>query len=316
MWVVKLYRTDSMEAAMRHMAETNRNVIVYWRHKTIKPIRMRLNLTRDILCEVAMSWMPMAQAAVDRWAQRGGVLIWKPHPLAHRAPVPACDAMLFIECPMQIDQFNHITKDVKQEVVVYRPPTWELHNESVEQYWPGKNTYSTLDAIAGALVGRELTEEMEGVLRACGYPAASTAAFTAWDIEQLTGWNERHLKLVMHYKYKFNYGRWHLYSLRFPPDDPELLWAYNIIRQQPEVSRKVHTLRLARPAGSYVHGFKTMLKRLEKENYVVREDSIYVLNTAHRPLDYDRIDAITNMHRGRWFAMKALVDGAQEYLLD
>ena len=313
MWVVKIYQTHDMEAAMRRMYETNRNSVVYWRHRSNKPIRMRLNMVRDIPVEQCHAWKPFAQATIERWQTRGGVMVWRPHPLTHKAPVPACDAMLFVECPLQIDRFNASIANVKQEVIVYRPPTWKVHNDTVDHFYPGKDTYITLEAIAKALVGRELTEEMQGVLDACGYPASSTAVFTGWDIEQLTGWSEAYLKYALHYKYRYHSGRWCVYSVRIPPDDADMRWAYDILRQQPEVSRKTHAMRLGIPAGPFIPGFKTMMRQLLRSNYVVREDNIYVINTAHPPLDHDRVDAINNMHRGRWFAMKALVDGAEEY---
>ena len=304
-----------MEAAFRRLGETNRNTLIYWNFKAVRPIRIRLNQTKDIFCEVARGWLPEAGPAVDRWQQRGGTLIWKPHPLTFKAPVPACDAMLFTECPFQIDRFEHIIRSVRQEVVVYRPPTWQLHNETIEYMYPGKDVYVTLEAIYKALVGRDLTEEMQGVLTACGYPVATTAVYTGWDIEQLTGWSEKFLKHALHYRYKYHSGRWQVYSLRIPPDNKDMRWAYDLLRDQPEVAFKSHAMKHGVPRGGRVPGFEVMLKALLKQNYVVREDNIYVINTAHPPMDHDKVDAVNNMFRGRFWRMKALVDGAEEYEL-
>ena len=310
-----IYQTDNMEAAMRRLGETNRNLLLYWNFKAVKPIRIRMNLTRDILCEDARAWKPGAQATVDRWTQRGGTLIWRPHPITAKAPVPACDAMLFTECPFQIDRFEHIIQSVRQEVVVYRPPTWQLHNETIEYFYPGKDVYVTLEAICKGLLGRELTEEMQGVLTACRYPVATTAVYTAWDVKMLTGWSEKFLKHALHYRYKYHSGRWQVYSTRIPPENDDMRWAYELLRSQPEVAFKSYAMKNGIPAGGRVPGFEVMLKRLMKENYVVREENIYVLNTAHPPMDHDKVDAVNNMFRGRFWKMKALVDSAPEYPL-
>jgi hypothetical protein len=263
---------------------------------------------------VVLAWKPYTKGTIGRWEDNGGALLWRPHPIGKVVPPPS-DAMLFVECPFQIDKFQNVIKDVKQEIVIYRPPTWELHNQTLDHMYPNRDTYVTLDAIMRGFVGRELDEEMQGVLDACGYPASTTAVFTAWDIEQLTGWTEKFLKYAMNYKYRYNSGRWHVYTLRIPPTDRDMLWAYNILLEQPEISRKVHTLRVNLPKGGRILGFETMLKRMLKEHYVTRDDNIYVINTAHPPLDYDKIDAINNMYRGRWFAMKSLVDSTEEYYL-
>ena len=311
----KLYQTDDMEAAVHHMAATNHRVIVYWRYASVRPIRMQLDKVRDLKVEQCFSWKPTAQAAIDRWQERGGILIWRPHPMWTSQVMPECDALLFIEAPMQLGKFESLVKLARQEVVVYRPPTWDMHNKSMEHFYPGKHAYSMLDAIAGALVGRDLTEVMLGALEASGMPPETTAVFTAWDIAQMTCWTERKLKRILLHKYRYSSQRWHIYKLRIPPRGADMLWAYNIIAAQPQVAVKMHALRTAKPAGPALIGFKPMLTRLEKEHYVVREDSIYLMNTAYPPLDYDMIDAQANVHHGRWFAMKALIDNLEEYPL-
>ena len=84
---------------------------------------------------------------------------------------------------------------------------------------------------------------------------------------------------------------------------------------QPEVAFKSHAMKHGVPRGGRVPGFEVMLKALLKQNYVVREDNIYVINTAHPPMDHDKVNAVNNMFRGRFWRMKALVDSAEEYLL-
>ena len=313
--MVKLYQTDNMEAAARQLVDTNRNVIIYMQHRSARPIRMRMNKLKDLHIELAKAWLPFAPATIERWQAKGGLLVYRPHPNSFKAVVPACDAMLFIECPFLQTDFERITTHVKQEVVVYRPPTWELHNETIECLFPQAGTYVTLEAIFKSLIGRELSEEMQGALNASGYSPGTSAVFTVWEIEQLTGWNERFLKFALHHRYLRYSARYNVYSIRFKPDDEGMAWAYDILRGEPEIARGQYILRNDGPKGPYVPGFKTQLKRLKRFNYIVREDSIYIVNFDGKPLEIDKLDAINNMYRGRWFKLKNMIDDAPEYYL-
>ena len=312
-----LYQTDDMEASLLHLAANNRTVIVYMRHKCNKPIRLRLNLVKDLPIELCKIWKPFAQATIERWQANGGVMIYRPHPTSNKENVPEADAMLIIEAPFSMDDYNRITRNVRQEVVVYRPPTWELHNESMEGIFPRAGTYITMEAIFKSLVGRELTEDMEGALAATGYPRASTAVFTAWDIEQLTGWDEKFLKQATRHRYRYKMIRWHVFGARLKPRDNEALeWGWSIITAQDQLMPRVYGMRFGLVKGGYVPGFTTQLKRLCHEGYLSREDNIYCINMDGPPLQIDRLDAINNMYRGRFFKIKTLVDEAPEHYYD
>ena len=312
--MVKLYTTDDMEGAARQLAATNRNVIIFMRHRSARPIRMRMSKLVDLPIELAKAWQPISKATIERWSVKGGLLVYRPHPNSFKEVMPPSDAMLFIEAPYMITDFERITANVRQEVVVYRPPTWELHNETIEHLFPHAGTYLTMDSIFKSLVGRELTEEMQGALDASGYLPSKTAVFTAWDIEQLTGWNERFLKYALHHRYLRYSIRYSIYQARIQPDHDEALrWAYDILTSQPEVARGQYALRDDQPKGPYVFGFQQQLKRLKRLNYITREENIYVINLSGPPLQIDKLDAINNMYRGRWFKLKSLIDEAPEY---
>ena len=316
MWVVKLYQTDDMEASLQQLVDTNRNVLIYMRHKCVRPIRLRLNKLPDMHVELCKVWKPFAQATIDRWQANGGAMVYRPHPNTQKDSIPACDAMLIIESPFLITDFERITRNVRQEVVVYRPPTWELHNESMESIYPRADTYITMDTIFRSLVGRELTQEMQAALDATKFPVATTAVFTADDITALTGWSERFLKQALRYRYRFMSMRWHVYYVRMKPHHDEAMrWAYEILAKQVEVAPRQYALRANRPSGPYIHGFKTQMKRMVRENYLSIEDNIYVINTGGPPMQIDKLDAINNMYRGRWFKLKTLVDEAPAHLL-
>lgn len=305
-----------METAARQLAETNRNVIIFMQYKSIKPIRIQMNALKDLHIELCKVWQPTGKPAVERWKAKGGLLVYRPHPLSTFEVLPDCDAMLIIEAPYLYTDYERITRNVRQEVVVYRPPTWELHNETLDYLYPQSNTYATLDAIVRSMVGRELTEDMQGALDATGYDPFTTAVFTAWDIEQLTGWDEKFLKYALRHRYlRYSY-RWHIYTARIRPDHDEALrWAYDIILQQPQVARGEYALRNDLPKGPYIYGFKTQIKRLKRLSYITREDNIYVISLKGTPMQVDKLDAVNNMYRGRWYKLKAVIDDAPEYWL-
>lgn len=313
---MKIYQTDNMEEALRAMARRNHLTMVYSQFRAVRPIRMRVNMLRDIDIELCIQHKPFAQATIDRWANKGGVMIYRPYPIGFKHLPPPTDAQLFAECPYQADKFELLSAKVRQEVVVYRPPTWELHNETIDHIYPNSSAYVAFDAMFESLVGRELTEAQASVMALSGVPVERAAVFEPWDIEAITGWKEKFIKGAITRQYRFNFSRWHVYSTRIPPDDEDMRWAYDLLRTQHQVAPECYGLRFNFPIGGRIPGFEKMLNKLLLYNYVVREDNIYVVDVGHPPLDYDKINAINNMHRGRWFKMKTIVDESPEYDLE
>lgn len=313
---MKLYQTPSMELATVAMTERNRQSMIYSRYRTMRKIRFRWNQVPDVDIKIAMSWQPGCDAILADWARRGGCVEYRPHVNNFNSlPTPASDAMLLIEAPLQMPLYDKITAGVRQEVVVYRPPTWELHTETLAAVYPVKADYMALDAITQGLADREPDEVMAGCMGLVKFN--KPVAFTAWDIEQLLGWSETRLRYAMLRFNKTHRGRrFSIYSTRIAPDDPDLREAYKILCAQPEVGKGNYVILVggstSRPQGP---GFDRMLKRLIRECYVVKEDSIYIKDVGGKPMDYDLVDATNNVHRSRWLAVRDMIDNADEYFI-
>lgn len=307
---VRYYHTDDMEAAVRSLSERHRNVLVLMDYKSVRPIRMN---TRgklwDLDIDWCMGWKPNADEVVSRWRAKGGILQYRSNPRAKRPHCPEADAIVFVECPMQWDQFEHQCLSARQEVVVYRPPTWSLHERTIEHLFPSREAYETIEAYMDALVFGEFDEVQQRAIAASGYKRG--AAFMADDLMQVAGWDEKFLRYLLR-RYSFQVTRWHPYKLRLQPRSADMRWAWDVLCAQPEFSRKCHALRFnelypRRP------GFKTMMRRLSKENYISPEDCIYVVDSDRRHVDIDVFVAVNNMHRGRWLRIRNFVDDMEEY---
>ena len=89
------------------MRERNARCVVYDKYVCMKAILARLNRVADIPAITAQAWTEQGAAAIERWREGYKLLYYRPalDPIAH---FPECDALLFIECPLQYDMFEKL----------------------------------------------------------------------------------------------------------------------------------------------------------------------------------------------------------------
>ena len=308
-----LYQTPDMEAAIRLMAQRNHYATIFVDYNCKRRIRLRANKIADLPMKVVRPWDTFANMRMDAWRNKGGLLHYS---YSHAYPAPVMtDAMLFVEAPLQYDAFVKHTSRVVNEVIVYRPPTWELHTETINRLYPTSETHSAIDLVIDGLMGRELTPVSGAALMLSGAHASYTAVFTADDIAALTGMDEAQLRTVLRHRRFFGLShRYHPYRLNIRPDAMDLAWAYDVLEAEPDVYRGLRMLRTDRPLGPHQEGFNKLLKELCRQKYVTREPRIYVVTQGFAPLNPSVADASSNARRGDWYKMMTAIDAAKEYV--
>lgn len=307
---VRLYHTTDMEATVRSLAQRHRNLMILMDYKSVRPIRLATRLKLgDLAMEMVMAWKPGAPQAVERWQREGGILQYRSNPMMLLPPCPPADAIMLVECPMQWDRFEHARLHARQELAVFLPPTWSLHEKTIDHLYPRRDVYATLEAYLDALQFAEQSEYLQRVARLGKWDKC--VAFTSDDLMQMVGWDDKFLKFVLR-RYRFKVQRWQVYTAHFPPDDHELVWAWELLRRQPQVDHKKYALLVGNTTPR-TPGFLPALKRLIWRKHVAVNDHVYVADVNRKRSDIDAFDAVNNMHRGKWFKVRNFVEQLPEY---
>lgn len=308
-----IYRTADMETALRVMSERNHHVVALAAHAVKKMIRLRGRSPKlkGVPMLYVMGWKPEARAVVKRWQDEGGVLVYRPLPRALAAH-PASDALLFVEAPLQWDRLEKNAATARQEVVIYRPPSWDLHEDAMDHVWPRARQYETLEAVLASLVGRELDEKLQRAREQMPH-WSKFAIFTDEEMSAITGWDSRMIRAILRSKYINKYIRFPVYALRYVATHHDIKWAYEVLAKQPSVGKKLHLLRGDNPFEGKLPAFTSAMRMLIRLNYVSREGAIYMVNMDRTKLDFERVEAMHNVNRGRWLKVRNFVDALPEY---
>ena len=317
MWdMLDIYQTDHMELAVREMYLRNHRFVVYCTQKNKRKIPLRLNEVKDIPMVLAREWDPFFQKSVDFWKEEGGMLLYRHFPINPQKI--SAEAALFTEAPLSCMEFEILSSEIEREAVIYRPPTWNLHEHTLEYKNPTSNVHYTLFTLIQCLMGRELPPRLEAALDYSGFKARDkVAVFEGREVEAITGIDDRQLRTILNGRGLHNvYSRYHCYTPIIEPEDPDLLYFYNMLLATPAMPNNERYLRMDLfPGQVRLPSQNRFMSRLVRENYIKRNPYIYVIRTGYKPLDYPVIDAIANARRGEWFRMRNLIDQAPEYPL-
>lgn len=301
--------TDDMEAAVESLVRRHRRVIVLLDYKSVRPIRLNSKQLQHVPGELTWAWSQAKGPIIERFQRDGGLLYFRSEPRHAKPVMPECDAVLFCEAPFNWRAFDSLAQFARQEVVIYRPPTWDLHQRTVEVLFPRRENYETLELFMRSLRGIPMSEGYKRLIAASGFERG--VAFTVQDVANLTCWDEKTLRYLLR-PFSRKVTRWHPYLLRMAPDDPDLLWGYAMLQSQTYVSKRVRALRVNLAIGR-PHGFPAMLRLLLKYKYVSADDCVYTYDFDASDIDPERIEAANNVGRSRWFKMREYVDNLPEY---
>jgi len=311
-----IYQTTDMEAGILSMASRNHRCVIYKQHASNKPIRMRGNKLKEIPMKIVRPWDSFMGITVDKWKDEGGVMLY--HHDRFKIFVPQTEALFFIETPMQYQQFAPLAALASKEVIIYRPPTWSLHEDYIAQHYPTSEVHHSVMLIIQAMRGRQLSRRLQSALDKSGFDPASTATFEASEIEAMTGISERQLRLTLKSpKFRGKYIRYHCYEPFFPPteSEPDLLECYRQIEENENIWNDQRMFKFDAPCQGRIIGFKRMLVALCRRKFVRRHPNIYLVTVGYKPLDYMVVDALANARRGDWFKMRNIVDLSPAYPL-
>ena len=320
--MAEIYHTFDMENAVRALLATNPHVIIYHHYANLRRIVIRSNLLWDIEQYRCRAWDSFGPLTIEKWRENGGLMVYHPTLFDKNCPFPETDAVLFIECPLSHRDFQELAAKVKREIVIFHPPSWRLHEETVEFRNPHSAYYHTLLSTIGSLVRRpDLKPRIEAAMRYANFDPDRTAGFEAADIYAITGIPPRQLRTLMKWKgFRGKHIRYHCYCPVVEPDEPDLLEMYRVLEAEPDAYHGIRMLRfnelarvLEHGIGARVMGFKRLLKRMVNEGYVRSDPDIYLLTEGWKQPDYAIVDAITNVRRAEFYRMKTLVEDSPEY---
>lgn len=297
---MKVYRTDNMEAAALQMVERNDHCVLNIRYYNQRPIRFRLNDIRSIKGAVCRERDAIAPLMINKWRRDRGLLVYYP---TQDFSIPQCDALLLVECPKQHITIESLSRSVKSELIIYRPPVWDLHEQSINKKYTTSETLKTLSPIMQALCGRELPDDLKLALDISKWPGDETAVFTEREIHNITGIPEPSVGRELRYKR----GIMEISRLApiIPPSEPALIDEYLKIESSPfELEGYKYVVFNRRNRAQ---------AKLIKQGNVLELPRIYCVVHPDRVFNHDVRDAVANAHRAQWYKVKALVDNAPEY---
>ncbi len=308
---MKLFRTDNLTDSIRQLLTVNPDVILHIKYACKRPIRYILNEIEDLRTIPAGARSPLYPLQVAKWRKKHGLLIYRPGRI--RSPLPHSDALVYAECPMRWTDVEQDCKWVKNEIVIYQPPAWDLHDETVYLRHPTANNMAAILAVTNAMIGRTLTDRLAAALDYSGWSGRDTAVFEASEITAITGLSEAELIRAIGMRYLGNHIRYHTVTPQIEPESPDLLELYRALKAHPDVYRGARLLRFGKVPGVDKSVFWGM-RALNKQNCISEGVRIYLLRPGDKYLDMPVLDAVSNARRGEWFKMKTLLDSAPDYL--
>lgn len=181
---MQLYQTDNMENAVRAMSKRVRQSVIHEYYLGSKRVRLRTKKLTDVPLLEVHPWLEGPTAlTVAKWVETGGVLYMKGS--TRFLNLPDCDALLYVEAPLSMRSFEIRTAGVRDEVIVYRPPTWKYHTVMVEDRHPHIDLYRAAHAFLLALRGRHVSGLQAEALRLSGFDPATSSVFTLSDVQTL-----------------------------------------------------------------------------------------------------------------------------------
>lgn len=320
-----LYQTNDMESAIRTMAARNPHSVVNTAYKCNRRIKMRGAMIYDVL-NAHFAWALGADIAarIARWQESGGVLFYRGSWIRDR--LPPADALLFVECPFQHYEYENLAERIRKEVIIYRPPTWELHDEAIDFSYPLAWKFQVLDLAIYGLAGRsDLHPRLEAAIRYSSLGEATSSAFTLEDLSICSGFTPVEVTKLLHSRqYSHTVRCYKCFVPQQEPEDPEQLAMYRILENEPDVhdgTRMLRNLELAarfkhETKGYRVPKFKTFLFKMVRTGDVGRLPDIYVASSITRSRSWSVMwNAKMRARREEWAKMRDLIDQAPEYIL-
>ena len=307
----QIYRTRDMEAAIRLMTEQNALSTVFFYNGLRKPIRPRLNLIKDIPSITARTWDTFFQDRVETWKEKRGLLLFKGR-ASETSRIPETAALLLTECPVKHTVLEKFMARARREIIVFRPPSWVLHQQMVDQLHPSADHLRALEMVVNGLRGRDVDARLTAAALYAGVNPKDATIFTAPEVIGMLGIDYSVFRVLMNdFMWRGHYTRFHAYTPVIEPDNEMLLDLYRRLEAEPDVYKGERLLRFNQLDG---RNQRTNMKMLSREKSVIRGTHIHIVTPGWRPMRPARYDALSQVPRADWFKIKNVIDAAPEYL--
>lgn len=305
-----------MEEAIRQMNERNEKSIVYLDYSNRLRIRLQTKKVQDIPSLACRSRDSFIADSIAKWEAEKGLLYYRVNGPTDN--LPAADAMLIVECPFQLRMFEKLQGRIKGDIIVYRPPDWSMHQDTIDFIYPDSSWHQTLHVGIKCLQGLPRTPRQELALKFSGFNPDNTSVFFGYDLAAITGISMQKFKPMMKYRFLNFYRRYSCYIPQIPPDDPFDLEIYRVLEAEPDTGGGLRLLRWGEPHDAVksmrVPGFTKVIKRLVKSGHVTQYPQIYVVCDEYKKPDWEMLDGIQQVRVRNWLKMRDLVDLAPEYI--
>ncbi|KWK50418.1 hypothetical protein WT81_33420 [Burkholderia stagnalis] len=125
----KLFATNDVAASIRKAHEAYTHVLVNRGYELIRPFYFRSGRIADLPVHVWASWEQASNAQLERWRERGGILLNRDTFSDKAGPA---DVLAFVECPLTMQRVNRSCLHVREYAVLPRPVTWISHEHAVD----------------------------------------------------------------------------------------------------------------------------------------------------------------------------------------
>jgi len=312
---MNLFQTPKMEPAIIAMMARHKHCVVFRNYACLKKIYLRFNSIPGVTPFLIRSRDSFHEQTLERWRDAGGLLVRSYD--AQYPKIPDCDAIMFPEAPLQYRYLESYVGPSVKEVICYRPPSWKLHEATVEFKFPSSDSHKSIMAVVDGLAGRSLTPRLQAALDLSGFDGTTTAVFEASEMEAITGISERQFKPMLHMaSLKIKYERYQSYVPTIRPDDLDQREFYDRVVALPDSHRGERMLRFGNfPGLARLDGQFRLMRLLARQGNLSTKPHIYLVRRGVVAPDFTVIDGICNARRADWVKMRDAIDAAPVYQL-
>lgn len=300
---MKLYRTHHQENAVRALAKKHKRVLIRYR-PTIRLNPIRIRPLPDLEMFIARGIGPSAQ--LDEWRAKGGVVLYSRWHLYDKN-VPH-DAQLICECPFSEADLHIFTRETEQVAVVYRPPSWRAHENTMFINQPPESLCKRFWTMA---MGGQADEALAKIIGLENFVVQPDEAILAeLGITQLGLIRIRRATLQ-----RRDFKAIQVLIPRLEPEDPALIEAYRFIVN--DCPAHLNTRYVIGSALAAAHqNWKVALKALVRSGSVQKKATLGIYFTDSQEPDWQAVKFLHEQAKSKLARITKMVDELPEFKLE
>lgn len=303
---IKIYQTEDMEASIHKMVKRNDMAIVFKRRWCKRHIPLKQDLVYQIPSITLDPAGPACTPTVNMWKCRRCLMWynWRDRPDWR----PQGEAMLFLEIPLCYSFFEWICRRISREIIVYRPPSWDMQEEVVARKTPGAAECRAVEAIGRTLNFKPRNTREQAALTLSEYPPEKTNLFTREEICELSGLKPIAARQLLNKTFRYNHTWYQPLRLNAWPDEESLVEGYERLASFDDIGEGLVLIK------SGQHGIHpALLSKLIESGSVTYYQPIHLVKEGGKQLDFTRVDVEANSKLSDWYKMRKLIEDADEY---